>query len=87
MTAKQVAASLRATLKTAGVRARVRMTPGTSDSVQVNVPTFDARFTDEEQRAIRQAAVELGLTHVRGLSIRVDQATVGMGDTYYLPWA
>jgi hypothetical protein len=65
----------------------VRITPGSRDSVQVNVPTFEARFTDAEQRTIRQAAGDLGLTHVRRLPIRVDEPTVGMGDTYYLPGA
>lgn len=85
MNTKATAASIRATLKAAGIKAKVRMTPGCSQSIQVNVPTFEARFTEDEQRAIREAAIALGLTHVRGLQIRPDLPTVGLGDTYYLP--
>lgn len=84
MNTKDIAASIRASLKAAGIKAGVRMTPGCSQSVQVNVPTFEARFTEEEQRIIRQIAVDLGLTHVRRMPIQVDVPTVGLGDTYYI---
>lgn len=85
MNTKAIAASIRKSLKDAGITAKVRMTPGCSQSVQVNVPTFEARFTDAEQRTIRETAIALGLTHVRGLEIHPELPTMGMGDTYYLP--
>lgn len=83
--ATATAAQIRAALKAAGIKAKCRVTPGASDSVQVNVPTFEARFTDAEQGVIRRIAVDLGLTFVRSLPIPVDQPTMGLGDTYYLP--
>jgi hypothetical protein len=81
---KAVAATIRHQLKALGIVAKVRMTPGSTDSVQVNAPTFDTRFTEDEQRAIRTTGRDLGLTWVRGLPIDVERMTDPHGCTFYL---
>lgn len=83
-TATEMAKLIRSELKTAGIKARCRVTPGATDSIQVFVPTFDARFTDDEQRTIRTMGVDHGLTWVRGLPIDVDRMTDPIEMSFYL---
>lgn len=83
-TVTEVAKLIRAELKTAGIKARCRVAPGATDSIQVFVPKFDARFAEDEQRAIRTMAVGHGLTWVRGLPIDVDRMTDPSEMTFYL---
>jgi hypothetical protein len=85
MTATELAKSLRAQLKTAGINARCRVAPGSRDIGEVFVPQFSMTFTDHEQRSIRTIAVEHGLTWVRGLPINVDQMTNPHDMNFYLP--
>jgi len=76
MTQKEMAAHIRGRIKAAGINARVRMIESCgSKYIQVNAPTFDARFTDEQQRTIRTIAKVNHLTMVRGGEIDIERMT------------
>lgn len=82
--ARDAAATLRTRVKDAGIRARVRITPGTRDGVQVFVPAFGMTFTDQEQRTVRRIALDMGLTLVQGLPIDVERMTDPRQFDFYL---
>lgn len=84
MPATDVAKTFRAELKTVGIKARCRVVPGTRNAVQIFVPEYGLRFTDDEQRTIRTMAVNLGLTRVRGLPIDVERMTDPHEMNFYL---
>jgi len=84
MTATEVAKDIRTELKAAGIKASCRVQPGTRNVVQISVPKYGLRFTDDEQRTIRTMAVERGLTWVRGLPIDVDRMTDPHEMNFYL---
>lgn len=68
-----VAATIRAELKAAGIKARVRVLYSCgSDYVQVFTPKFEVNFTADEIFHFCAFAVSLGLKAVRGT--RVDPA-------------
>ena len=69
-----LAAHIRHRVKTAGVKARVRISPG-GGSLQVVAPAYDAPFTNDEQREIRLIAKCNGLSWVRGVEIDIEQMT------------
>ena len=84
MTAKEITASVRGEVKDAGINARVRMAPGDKQSIQVFPPTYEGKFTYDEQKTIRQIAIDHNLTYVYGAPIDVNQEDVhGNGLTFY----
>lgn len=62
------AASLRAFIKAAQIKARVRIAPG-GGSIQVFPPTYEARFSAGEISAFTTEARDAGFTFVRGVPI------------------
>jgi hypothetical protein len=85
MTAKETAAKIRATLKDQGIRARVRIAPGSKTEVQVYAIAHGVEFSEDHQRAIRTLGVSMGLTWVRGLPIVIEQMTNPFNFNFYLP--
>ena len=84
MTEKEITASVRGEVKDAGINARVRMAPGDKQSIQVFPPTYEGKFTYDEQKTIRQIAIDHNLTYVYGAPIDVNQEDVhGNGLTFY----
>jgi hypothetical protein len=76
LTHKEMAAHIRKRIKVAGIKARVQMREACGDQyIQVFGVTFDAEFTDQEQREIRQIAKTNGLTLAQGMEIDVEQMT------------
>lgn len=70
ITHKELTANIRAALKAAGIKARVRKQEYCGCRViQVFVPAYGITFTDDEQNAIIDIAEEAGLTYVQGLPI------------------
>lgn len=85
MNATETAKAIREQLKAAGIKAGCRLAPNKRrDCVQVYVPKYGMTFTDDEQRAIRTIAVNLGLTWVRGMPINVDRMTDPHQMNFYL---
>lgn len=76
MTHQEITNNLRAALKEAGVACNVRkqLICG-SRFIQVNVKRYGDEFSSADQRTTRRIAVDMGLTHVRGMEIDVDQDT------------
>lgn len=72
MNTKEATAKLRQTLKALAVKCRVHFGGGL---IYVEVPMFGLSFSETEQRQIRLAAIDCGLTHVRGLAIDPEQMT------------
>ena len=68
------AAHIRSRIKHAGIKARVRVAPG-GGSIQVNAPTHETVFSNEDQREIRLIAKVNGFTWVRGMEIVLEQMT------------
>jgi hypothetical protein len=81
---KQATQQIRQEIKAAGIKARVRMFPGNAAAVQVSAPAYGVEFTEGEQRAIRQIAVNMGMTWVRRLEIDVEQMTNPHGFDFYV---
>lgn len=59
---------IRESLKSSGVKARTRVAPGGGE-VQVIAPTYESRFSKEEQKKILETAKENGFTFARGVEI------------------
>lgn len=78
-----MAAKLRASLKSAGIKAKVRVAPG-GGSVQVNQPAYGVDFSNADQVKIRQAAVSLGFVGVRNTKIDVERNTNPATFSFYL---
>jgi hypothetical protein len=76
------AAHIRSRIKHAGIKARVRVAPG-GGSIQVNAPSYEAVFSDEEQRKIRLIAKVNGFTWVRGMEIVLEQMTNPSNFNFY----
>jgi hypothetical protein len=76
------AAHIRSRIKHAGIKARVRVAPG-GGSIQVNAPSYEAVFSDEEQREIRLIAKVNGFTWVRGMEIVLEQMTNPSNFNFY----
>ena len=73
---KEITKHFRNRLKINGVKARVRMLNTCGDKViQVNATEYGKEFTEDEQRIVRQTAVNNGFTLVNGLPIDVEQMT------------
>jgi hypothetical protein len=72
-TAKEAAKIMRDCLKLNGVNARVRMTPGIKNSIQVFTPTYESRFTPNEIGCICEIALGLDMTFVRQMEIDVEK--------------
>lgn len=79
----QTSASIRNTLKTANVKARVRVAPG-GGVIQVFIPPNET-FTREEQRTILETAKQAGLSFVRGLQIDPDQYLANKTEFNFYP--
>lgn len=88
MTGKEAAASFRRQLKEAGIKTHCRTFPADTlgpASVRISVPAFEIQFSEEEQRTIRQIALNMGLTLVRGLPIDVGRMTDPREMLFFLP--
>lgn len=86
ITTKEMAKHVRGRMKAAGIKARVQMEKGTmglADKIKVIPPTFDARFTEAESRAIVEVALANRFTLIRNMPIDVDVA-VATGGTGHL---
>ena len=64
------AAEFRDHLKKAGIKVRVRVAPG-GGQVQVISPSYTEHFKPEDSKKIRQIAIDLGYTGVRGTPINL----------------
>lgn len=83
MTHKQMTAHIRARIKVAEIDARVKTHEASGCLwIHVSVPTFDTRFSPEEQRTIQQIAKTNRLTLVQGIEIDVDRVLDMPGQTY-----
>jgi hypothetical protein len=70
LTHKEITAHLRKRIAVAGIKARVRLYEACGDRyIQVSGATFEAEFSEEEQRTIRQIAKTNGLTFAQGMEI------------------
>ena len=86
MSHKEMTAHLRTRVKVAGIKASVaKYTSCGVNFVRVSVPTYDARFSEEEQRKIHLIAQSNGMTLSRGLPIIIDQFTSGSEFTCVMP--
>lgn len=67
---------IRGRLKAAGIKAKCRcyLSCG-SQWITINVPTYEAEFSDQEQRSIRTIAQVNGLTFARNEAIEVERMT------------
>ena len=87
---KEMTAHIRDRIKAAGIKAKVRKldeTPTMGGVIQINVPTYEAEFSEHEQRSIRGLAATNGLTMVRGQPIDVERMTDPKTMSFYLPQA
>lgn len=91
ITHKELTANIRAALKAAGIKARVRKQEYCGCRViRVSTPAYGVTFTEAEQLAIADIAEEAGLTSVRGLPIlrngtNPDDIALHMGYTAKCP--
>jgi hypothetical protein len=82
-TRKVAAATVREYIKNSGIKAKVRMTPGGYNSIQVYTPTFDSKFTSEEIKQFSTYVKSLGMTLVRKTEINPDHEALLTGkDTW-----
>jgi len=79
MTQKEMTKHLRSRIKAAGIQARVRMC---GNAIQVITPTYESRWTEEEQREINLIAQVNGLTLVRGMPVTLDKPISTQADFY-----
>ena len=87
---KEMTAHIRDRIKAVGIKAKVRKwdeTPTMGGFIQINVPAYEAEFSEHEQRAIRNIAAVNGLTLVRGQPIDVERMTDPKTMSFYLPQA
>lgn len=78
-----LAKHIRGRVKASGIKARVRIAPGSRDCIQVFPPAYEIHFTEAEQREIRLIAVVNGMTLVRGMPIAIEQMTDPCGMNFY----
>lgn len=75
-TYKEMTTHIRHRIKVAGIAARVRMFEACQvQYIQVFSTDYAVKFTDDQQRVIRDIAKVNGLTWVRGLEIKIEQMT------------
>ena len=73
---KEMTAWIRTCIRRHKIKARVRKKTFCGDKIiQVSVPTYDSEFTEQEQREIRQIAIDNGLTWVMSMEINPEQMT------------
>jgi hypothetical protein len=78
------ASTLRTLIKEAGIKARVRVSPG-DDCIQVYTCVYGIDFTEEDQYTIRNIAKNvMDFTWVRGMEIVVDQMTNPHNFNFYV---
>jgi hypothetical protein len=82
--APHLAAHFRHLLKRDGIKARCRVTPGSSKSIRIHPVAYGIEFDENTQRDIRTLAVHNRLTSVRGLPIDVERMTNPHGMEFYL---
>ena len=76
MTNAAFTAHIRRRIQQAGIKARCRYLISNGDVVvQVNVPSYEAEFSEEEQKTIRRIALVNHMTWVRGEPIDEDRMT------------
>lgn len=86
MNHKEMTAHIRSRIKAAGIKAKVRMINSCGhEYIQVNTPTFESRFNEDEQRSVRLIAIVNKLTLVRGLPIVLEQMTDANGFEFLMP--
>jgi hypothetical protein len=73
MSHKEVTSEMRAALKVAGIKARVRLYVSCGVRyVEVFVPAYEIEFTEAEQATIKAHAARFGFTGSRGSALRED---------------
>ncbi len=76
MTLQETAKHFRNRLRHEGINAKCKCyTSCGVQWIQVNVPSFDAEFSEEQQRTIRLIAKVNKLTRARGMEIDLEQMT------------
>jgi hypothetical protein len=76
MNHKEITAHIRKRIAAAGIKAKCKMQEHCGYLVvAVDVPTFDAEFTVEQQQAIKLAAKVNKLTFAQGMAIDLEHAT------------
>lgn len=80
----QMAAHIRKRVKYEGIKARVRVAPG-GGFIQVFPVTYDAVFSEADQRTIRHIAQCNRLTKPRGEPIDLERMTDFHGASFWLP--
>ena len=83
LTTKEMTAHIRKRIKVAGIKARVRMTSGSTGGIQVFPVAHEIEFTEDEQRQIRFLAKTNKLTCVRGVEIDVERMTDPHGMEFF----
>jgi hypothetical protein len=86
MTHKELTAHFRSRLKASSVKACCRMDVNCGDkTIIIDVPSYEATFSHDEQRTILDIAIANGLTLSRGFAIDPHQMTYSKTATFYLP--
>lgn len=80
---KEMTKHIRTVLSVEGITARVRLIPGGKKGMQVFPTSYEAKFSEEEQKKIRTIAKANHLTLVRGIEIVIDRMTDPNGMEFY----
>lgn len=85
-THKRLTKHFRNRLKAAGIKAGCRAFVSCGvQYIQINTPTYEALFTEQQQREILTIAKVSGLTLSRGMEINTEQMTYGHGGSFVVP--
>lgn len=86
MNHKELTAHIRQRIAHAGIKARCKMQDSCGQKViSVDVPSFDAVFSESEQRTIRVIAIANRLTFAQGMAIDEFRMTNPKEFKFYLP--